>query len=59
MGIPEGEESLLKETTAENFPNLGRNWIYKSIKLIELPIISQYKKIFFKTHDIKTVKSQW
>ena len=30
MGIPEGEESLLKETTAENFPNLGRNWIYIS-----------------------------
>ena len=57
MGIPEEEESLLKETTAENFPNLGRNWIYKSIKLIELPVI-QCKKIFSMRHDIKTVKSQ-
>ena len=57
MGIPKEEESLLKETRAENFPNLGRNWIYKSIKLIELPVI-QCKKIFSMRHYIKTVKSQ-
>lgn len=45
MGIPGGEERLLKGTTAENFPNLGRNWIYKSMKLIELPIISMQKDL--------------
>ena len=45
MGIPEWEKSLFKETTAENFPNLGRNWIYKSTKLIEHPIISMQKDL--------------
>lgn len=40
MGIPEreerekGAESIFKNIIAKNFPNLGQNWIHKSMKLI-------------------------
>lgn len=41
MGILEGQERekgakiIFKEIIAENFPKLGRDWIYKSMKLRE------------------------
>ena len=39
MDIPKEERekeagSLFKEMIPENFPNLGKEWIYKSMKLI-------------------------
>ena len=46
MGFPQGEEreyraeSFFKETGVENFPNLERNQIYKSMKLAEYLITS-------------------
>ena len=52
MGIPESEErekgteSLHKEITAENFPNLRKELIYKPIKLREKPIISMQTDLF-------------
>ena len=39
-----GAESLFKEMIAENFANIGQNWIYKVMKLIELVI--QCKRSF-------------
>ena len=39
-----GTESLFKEMIAENFANIGQNWIYKVMKLIELVI--QCKRSF-------------
>ena len=53
----EGEaERLFKELIAENFPNWGRNWIHKSMKLREL-LVTSMQKTFSKTCYIKTVKS--
>ena len=47
MGIPEGEGSreIFKGKIAENVPNLRRNRVYKSMKLIEHLIILVQKDI--------------
>ena len=53
--IPEEEaggndgRGIFEEIRAENFPNLGQNWIYKSIKLREYLIISMQKDLLQNT----------
>ena len=63
MGIPEGEEKekgaerFCKEIIAENFPSLGKE-LNVQVREAKRTQLSQHKKIFCKTHYIKTVKSQ-
>lgn len=56
-GIP-GEESVFKEVI-ENFPNPGKELDTQVYEANRPPYLSQCKKTFSKTHQIKTVKSQW
>lgn len=49
MSIPEEKENEkgeeFKETIANNFPNLGSNWIHNSIKLREHLIATMQKDL--------------
>lgn len=62
MGIPEGREremgteSLFKEITAENFPNLVKELDIKVYKAKRTSNYLNSKNIFSKTQYIKSVK---